>query len=61
MINKNINNEELLLDYRYEIYKRVINFIVILKFIVFIYKWYFWVYLFMFNFFIKYILENLYF
>lgn len=44
MTNKNINNEELLSDHRYEIHKRVIIFIATLKFTLFIHKWKFWVY-----------------
>lgn len=44
MTNKNINNEELLSDHRYEIHKRVIIFIATLKFTLFIHKWNFWVY-----------------
>lgn len=44
MTNKNINNEKLLSDHRYEIHKRVIIFIATLKFTLFIHKWNFWVY-----------------
>lgn len=38
MTNKNINNEELLSDHRYEIHKRVIIFLATLKFTLFIHK-----------------------